>query len=288
MWAAENNGYIKKEYGWWWHYTRAQVDVIKRRMNNNRRFSQEYELEFATSGRSVFDQAYVRKQRKNILKVGDPVPGEDYKVEEVDGLRIYRRPRAGEVFVAGADVAEGVAGGDYSVAQFFNRETGEEVGFYRGLISPDRFGEKLDQWGRKFNNATLAVEINNHGGTTMTILKQKAYPCLYYRPKRQDTISDQQSDRLGWLESSVTRPLLLDDIGRVLNEESMTIHSKETLDEMMTFVYNNNNDATAQSGFHDDTIFAFGCAIQAFKVVSFKPLEQIDYSKYIPHGIGNK
>ena len=104
-------------------------------MNNPRKFAQNYSLEFLTSGRSVFDAETLRKQRKNILKVGDVVKlhdGTEHIVREEEGFRIYKPPRRDGVYVLGNDNAEGVIGGDYSVITIFDRSNGEEVGFWRG------------------------------------------------------------------------------------------------------------------------------------------------------------
>jgi hypothetical protein len=59
-------------------------------------------------------------------------------------------------------VSEGIELGDYSVATVWNRTTGEEVAFYRGLMAPDKFAELLNKLGRKYNNALMVVEVNNH------------------------------------------------------------------------------------------------------------------------------
>ena len=160
MWMADN-GYAKREYGWWWHYSQEEVDQIAQRLNNPMKFAREYSLEFMSSGRSVFDIMTIKRQRKNVLEVGDK-NDKDELVTEEDGFRTYRKPEDGKTYVVGADVAEGVVGGDFSSAVIFDRATGEEVAFYRGLIAPDRFAQKLDIWGRKYNNALMVFEVNSH------------------------------------------------------------------------------------------------------------------------------
>ena len=279
LWVSDND-YIKKEYGWWWGYTKKEIEIIRKRMNNPMRFAAEYELEFLTSGRAVFDQLMVKKMRKNILKVGDKHPVTGDIVEEIDGLRIYRKVKPDDLIVCGGDVSEGVMGGNYSVAIFFDRKTGEEVAFYRGLIAPDRFGDKLDQWGRIFNNALMTIEVNNHGLTTLTVLKQKLYPCIYFRPTKLETTAEVYADKMGWKTNKLTRPLLIDEFSQAVRDGLINIHSKEVLDEMTTFVYDANNDMVPQPGFFDDGIFAAGIGYQGFKIIfDTKDLGQIDISK---------
>lgn len=285
MWMADND-YAKRAYGWWWHYTEEEIDVIRRRINDPMRFAQEYELEFLAAGRSVFDQMVLKKAQFNILNVGDAVKYEDgstHFVREVEhGLRIYKEPRPGRIYMAGADVAEGVAGGDYSVCTIFDRETGEEVAFYRGYLPPDVFGARLNVWGRMYNNALMAVEINNHGLTTITTLKNLLYPQLYFRPAKFDSMGSPWSDRIGWKTTKVTRPLLIDDLAEAMRGSDIMIHSKETLAEMITFVYDDHGNMVPQGGFHDDCIFATGICFQGFKVLYDKPLDQISYEDHLP------
>jgi len=130
----------------------------------------------------------------------------------------------------------------------------------------------------------MVVEINNHGLTTLTILKQLMYPSLYFRPSKFDTMAQSWSEKLGWRTTKVTRPLLIDDFAQAIREHSITIHSKELFDEMMTFIYDRNNNMVPAEGFHDDTIFAAGIGFQGFKVLYDKPLTQIKYQDYMPQG----
>jgi len=281
MWMSEND-YDKREYGWWWGYTKDEIEIIKRRMNNPMKFAQEYGLEFLASGRSVFDMNVIVEQRKNVLSVGDEVPGSEKKVYEKDGLRIYRDPEPGKFYIVGVDVSEGVEGGDYSTAVIWNRSNGEEVAMFKGLLPPDILGDKLNKWGRLYNNALMVVEINNHGLTTVTILKQLIYPNLYFRPAKFETLGQTTSDKMGWKTNKVTRPLLIDDLAQAVRDKVLTIHSKEMLDEMSVMIYDDAGNITTQEGFHDDMVFAAGIGFQGFKVLYDKPLDQLDYGNWLP------
>lgn len=283
--CMSENGYVKKEYGWWWHYKEEEIEKIRIRMNNPQKFAQEYSLEFLASGRPVFEPLAIKRQRNNILKVGDiykDANGTERRVFEDDGLRIYKEPESDGMYIVGVDTSEGVEGGDYATAVFLNRKTGEEVAFFRGHISPDKFGEKLNKWGRKFNNALMVVEINNHGLTVVTILRQLMYPSLYFRPTQFEKMGTGWSDKIGWKTTKVTRPLLLDDLAQAIRDDILIIHSKEILDEMTVFVYDKNNNPNAPSGYHDDGIFGIGVAFQGFKVLWSGPLTQVDYNQHLP------
>jgi hypothetical protein len=195
---------------------------------------------------------------------------------------IFKDPVPRAIYVMGVDTSEGVTGGDYSVATIFDRVTGEEVAFYRFLIAPDKFGAVLDKMGRKYNNAFMVVESNNHGLTVLTILKQMLYPAIYFRPTKFDALASSWSDKMGWKTTVMTRPLLIDDLNQVVRDGHITIHSKATLDEMTVFVYDKSNAMVPQQGFHDDCIFATGVAFQGFKVLMDRPVSQIEYEDHLP------
>lgn len=285
MWVSDND-YIKKEYGWWWNYSEEEIEIIRRRMNNPRKFNNNYALEFLISGRAVFTEEAISLQRKNILKVGDIVKlsdGSEHMVREEEGFRMYKPPEIGHFYAVGADCSEGVTGGDYSVAVILDRTTGEEVGFWRGLIAPDKFGKVLNKWGREYNNALMVVEAEAHGNVVINILKQLLYPSLYFRPARFDTIGNPFSDKLGWKTTKLTRPILLDEMEQATREKTITLHSKETVDEMTVFIFNDANQMQAMESYHDDAIFATAIALQGFKVLSGQKMDQIDERKYLPN-----
>lgn len=280
MWTSDDNDYVKKEYGWWCGYTAEEFEIIKKRKNNPMKVAQEYECAFLSSGRSVFNQIMLRELRKNVLEVGD-VNG-DFTVREEDDWVIYSEPKKDKLYVCGVDISEGIQGGDNSVAVIFDRMTGEEVAKFKGLVAPDLLANKLDKMGRKYNNALMVLEINNHGLTTMTVMKQLIYPSLYYRPSRYETISSRISDKIGWQTNKKTRPILIDDFNQAVRDNEVLIHSKDILDEMTVFVYDENNDMVPQPGFHDDCVFSAAIAWQGFKVLYDKPLTQLDYADHMP------
>lgn len=285
MWFAEDNGYTKKEYGWWWVYSEEEIEQIRKRTNNPMKFAQEYELEFLTSGRNVFEPEVVKRMRESIWPVGHEYEFEGKKLQVYNtenGLRVYKDPVPGTTYVAGVDVAEGVTGGDYSTCVIWDRQTGEEVAFYRGHLPADKFAERLNGWGRMYNNALMVVEINNHGLTTITALRNLIYPQLYFRPAKFDTMGTKWTDRLGWKTTKVTRPLMIDDLADAMRSQLLTFHTKETMDEMLTFVYDDGNNMVSQHGFHDDCIFASAIGYQGFKVMYSGKLEQVNYEDHLP------
>ena len=203
-------------------------------------------------------------------------------MEEDEDWIVYRKTEPGEIYVISADIAEGLRGGDYSVATIFNRRTGEEVAFFRKQLPPDIFGEILDKWGRRYNNALMIPESNNHGIATIGILKKLSYPSLYFRPSKVETISLVFTDRIGWRTTGANRGWLIDDFIKALREDGMIVHSKILADEISVFNYDDNGNMQPVSGHHDDSIFAAAIANQGFKVLYTGELSQIDETKHLP------
>ena len=90
-------------------------------------FRQEYPSEpeeaFLTTGRPVFNPEQLQKM---LPEARDPLErlaleGDEWLNNTRGELTMYRRHDAGEQYVIGADVAMGVNGGDWSVAQVWTR-----------------------------------------------------------------------------------------------------------------------------------------------------------------------
>jgi hypothetical protein len=75
---------------------------------------------------------------------------------------------------------------------------------------------------------------------------------------------------------------MIDDLNEALLEGSIKIHTEKTVDEMLTYAYNDNGEAGSQSGFHDDCIMASAVCLQGFKIMFKGKLEQLDETKHMP------
>ncbi|MFA5376194.1 MAG: hypothetical protein WC455_10665 [Dehalococcoidia bacterium] len=293
MWTDDDNGFVKLELGWWWEYTQEQMEAKRKEYSgDDARFRREFCMEFGVEGGLVFDKKIISQQRrgqldlgmKNHYMIGDvkhPATHE-YEVHEEDRMIQYQPPIPGRTYVMGADVAQGISGGDYSTMTMFDRLTGEQVAFFRGKVDPDHFGEMLDRWGRKYNFALIVFEVNNHGNSVLTILKQKAYPNVYYRIGRYDVAGMDMTSRMGFITNEQTRGMLINDFRKCARDMSIIIRSKDILNEMMTFVWKANGKGEAASGCHDDSVMSAMLAVQGFsQTVGDYDLSQPDISQFI-------
>ncbi len=252
--------------------------IRKRKTIGQRRFAQEYGLEFLTSGNTVFDPNVIKRNEGNVLK-----NEKDFTYDNL--LRIYQHPQPGHSYVVGVDPAGGIMGADYTAVVILDKINGEEVAFYRGIIPPDLLSYKLKEWGKTYNDAMIAVESNNHGLTTLTKLRDIEYYNIYYR-RTFDAKFNSWTNKIGWLTNVKTKPLMIDEFNASLRKGEIIIRSQEILSECLTFQYTDTGKMEAAQGFHDDCIMAASIAWQAIKYVPLREnLEQIDYTELLAGGI---
>jgi hypothetical protein len=239
------------------------------------RFRQEYPEDdvtcFLASGRCCFDASALLAAQARIAAETAPEMLATLNDARGQGIGVaparlsaWKRPEKGRLYVVGADVGEGLAGGDASCACVLDRETGEQVAELHGRIPPDRFGHLLDALGLFYNLATLAVERNNHGHSTLNTLRNVCrYPRLYYHVRYDQT--GRGKPMLGWPTDHATKPILVDDLAAAIAGGHLLIHSPDLIDECLTFVTTDSGSQEAQEGKFDDRVMAAGIAWQARK-----------------------
>lgn len=215
-------------------------------------FTQEYPEDdtscFIHSGRNVVDQELFTSL---INETKPPIEVIESSVE------IYHKRDLKKNYVIGADVAQGI-GADYSTASVICIEDLEEVAFFRGKLSPYLFAKKLNAIAHFFSNAhkipLLAVEINNHGHAVLLELKENIlYRNLYHKEGKED--------EPGWLSTSVTRPMMIDQLIESISSRYIKLNSKETLKEMRMLI-EDRGKIQAPAGKNDDCVIAAGIAVQ--------------------------
>ena len=234
-------------------------------------FMQEYpstpEEAFISTGRPRFSlkalkkyQTITRKpNRRGYLTVDSN--GEIVFLDDPKGyLSIWKEPEPDAFYCIGADVAEGLAHGDYNCAVVGDSNF-DIVAMWHGHIDPDLFGIELIKLAKYYNEAYLGVERNNHGLTTLTTIKREEYWNLYFT-KQHDKISDSVTQKLGWETNGRTKPLMIDKLAEFVREMHLGIYSDLIISEMFTYVIEDNGKTNAQSGCHDDTVMATGIMLQ--------------------------
>ncbi len=252
-------------------------------------FRQEYPANdtecFLTSGRPVFNSQVLQamlEASKPPKIIGNMVEenGRVKFVKQDKGyLSVWQEPEEGHNYIISADVAEGLARGDYSVADVIDRQTLEQVAQWHGHIDPDLFGAELDKLARYYFRAFVVPEVNNHGLTTVTALK-KLYRNIYRR-RTVDRITNKARQEYGWRTDSRTKPLAIDKAAEHIRERTAKINCRETIEECLTFIRNDKGGMEAQEGCHDDRVMALAIGLYAaFEIpYSEESLEDIELER---------
>jgi hypothetical protein len=234
---------------------------------------QEYpsnpEEAFIRSGRPVFDldglhNMETSKPSQGYLK--QLISGTNSFIFEKAGgsLNIWHLPVHGCTYTIGADVAEGLARGDYSSAHVIDAKSGVVVAHWHGHIDPDKFGEILYGLGYFYNGALIGVESNNHGLTTLTNLYKANYPNIY-RQRRLNQRNAEASETLGWRTTTLSKPLAIDELNSHIRDGVIGIKCALTIAELKTFVRADNGSTHGSP--HDDRVMSLAIANQMLKFV---------------------
>lgn len=264
-------------------------------------FRQEYpstpDEAFLTTGRPVFDSQQIAELLADIPQSKqDPCPNALYRMsvqQTADGSYELQKDPRGELFVyreldrgdpdsgrppdtyyIGADVAMGVRGGDYSVAQILDSKK-RQVAVWRGHIHPDFFANVLETLGHYYNFARIVVESNNHGILTCTRLgKDLGYP-NFYTETVYDKVEDKETINLGFRTTAKSKPLIIDQLRATMREQELLPVDRTTLRELQTYIVNDSGNMEAEEGCFDDTVMSLALANHIHEGV-FTPVESTD------------
>lgn len=230
-------------------------------------FKQEYpctpDEAFLFSGRSfVEEDCLVDAERdcyspavEGSFKDGTVTPHEDgsYKqwIKHIDPEERY---------CIGVDVSEGLAHGDYTVAQVLD-SLGRQVASWRLHIDPYELGDQLSHLGKKFNRAYIIPERNNHGLTTIRRMQDLGYPNLYVEHTVDDAYADKMTKRAGFYTSSKTKPLIIDNLAALLRKRDSGIADKELVKELRSYVIDDRGITNAKPGCYDDRVMSYAIAL---------------------------
>jgi hypothetical protein len=214
-------------------------------------FEQEYPEDditcFLSSGETVMDLGKIKKMLDSL---GEPL-------SDNEGVKVYKEYDRTKTYVCGADIAEGIRK-DFSVGVMIEVETRTVVAKIRGQWKPGEFADKLFEFCERYSSAgrgfpILAVERNNHGHAVILKLNEiLGYPALFVNPL---------DERLGWLTSSVTRPIMINALIDWIEDGHLVVNDKEILTECLTLI-DDNGKIEAASGKHDDSFVATAIALQ--------------------------
>lgn len=254
-------------------------DMLKRPENWKRQFVYGVWDESLLADKAVIPVEYLQGQRVFAME----------PIRNFNGVKIFRDVESGHEYQFGFDTSEGI-GLDFNAMSVRDKETGEQVAFWKGQIQPDLFATMIALPTLNYFNCGLAVpEINNTGIAFVNRLKDK-YDNIYKR-KQFDYEQNEETDALGWKTTPGTKPLLVDHYLKLLREGQSKTRSNEVLAEYPTFVYNSDvgkKGMGAKKGFYDDALIAdmLACWEIEPKVFHNRPQVNVNFDNLIGSGRG--
>ena len=198
---------------------------------------------------------------------------EGRRIESLSG-----HPKKDHTYVIGADPSGGT-GNDEAGAQVICLDTLEQVlEFGDKNIDPVEFGYFLTALGKKYNEAFLICESNNHGIATHSILKKGYSLQKIYK----ELIPKGGKIKYGYITNENSKHNLVGKV-KEAQELGLTLYAKGTCDEMKAF--HEDPESGKMGAPSDNKVIALGMAcVGIFKYLHYKKdlTPKLPKSVYIP------
>ena len=180
-------------------------------------------------------------------------------IDDLDGaIKIYEDTKQGIPYVLGGDTAG--EGSDYFTGHIINNASGNQAAVLRQQYDEIDYARQMYCLAKYYNGALVGIEVN-FSTYPMRKFEEWKYPKIYVR-EVQDSFTHKLEKRFGFQTGKITRPLIIANLVTIVKESVHLINDVETLDEMLTFVKNENGRAEAQEGAHDDLLMGLAITYQ--------------------------
>lgn len=164
-------------------------------------------------------------------------------------------------YVIFCDVAGGVGGtanvGDYHAIKVFDHHTRLEVAMHNSRMELQDLPLWLLTLALYYNEARLAVEVNNMGTHIVEVLHHEYRYRRMYRREAVGVVEDQESNLAGWETNKATKPAMEGNFMEVLGSDLCGgIRDPQTARQMQTYIVNEKGVHEAQKGEYDDRLMA--------------------------------
>lgn len=189
----------------------------------------------------IYDNIANKKDITNIKWVDDPT----------GPIKIYREPERGVPYVLGGDTSG--EGSDKNTGTVIDNTDENTVATLEQEKDETSYTIQIYCLGMYYNKALVGLETNFSTYPTQMLAEEYMYPNLYVREKVDD-YTEKKYTSFGFETNKKTRPLILANLQRIINQETSKIKDIEILREALTFIKNEKGRAEAQQGCHDDKI----------------------------------
>lgn len=180
-------------------------------------------------------------------------------------LSVYQIPKVGMRYYIGVDVSEGLGGKhDYSTMFIMDRDGKQVAEFRNNKIKPYLYADVVNAVGRWYNKALLTVEKASGGHSVIERLRYEHHYMNMTKYKTYDEFN-RTVWNVGFSTNNKTKSIAVNDAREWFDKGMVRIVSNGLLEEMKTFVAEENGAFNAVVGSHDDLVSALWLCIQGFK-----------------------
>ena len=166
-------------------------------------------------------------------------------------IKIYQKPKKYYPYVLGGDTAG--EGSDNFTGIIIDNTTDKIVAKLKHEKDETYYTRQIYCLGQYYNWALIGLETNFSTYPTKMLAEEYEYPNLYVREKIDD-FTNKKEKIFGFETNKKSRPLILAELQRIMNEEIEKITDIDILKEALTFIKNEKGRPEAQEGSHDDLI----------------------------------
>lgn len=279
-WLKNAKGLSAEQLYWYWNKYDKHInkDLIK----------QEYpctpQEAFLLSGKNVFATAVILERLAQLSK---PIKT-GYFAYDYDGLKIsnirWVNDRGGYIniyslpdqpafteYCLGGDTAGD--GSDFFTGHVLDAKTGIQVARMKHQFDADQYTRQMYCLGYYYKRALIGIEAN-FDTYPIKELQRLGYPKQYVR-EVQDSYTGKTEKRFGFKTTSLTRSPIISRLVEIVRDHCDTINDRETLEELLQIVRNEEGRIEAPAGGHDDDMMGLAIAHEIRDQVIF-PSEVIE------------
>jgi hypothetical protein len=218
-------------------------------------FPSDPETCFLLSGRTFFSVQRIEELRR--VSIGArPMEIIEVRADGAHGqIRVWEKPSGASRYVLALDPSEGT-GGDPGAGTIREWGSARHCLTIHGQFKPHALAKIAAEWGKKYGQAVVAVERNNHGHAVLQALEREHHYSRIFR---------HYDHKPGWLNNEVTRTKALTELDEGLRSGFWTTRDDAVLSEMRTFITTDNGRVEAARGSHDDLVLVEAIALDVLK-----------------------
>jgi hypothetical protein len=253
----ETNDFVPYEADWSTHPDRDEAWKNTQLRNiGDRRFSQEYAVEFMGSANTLVD-------KDTLVKLSGQLRTDPIAYSGNDRLRIYEKPLDDALYVMGTDPSKGTGEHDACI-QVLRIESISPIKLVQVAVFQDNrtdtyeFANILDGLTKYYPNSYIMCENNGEGSAVIST--------LWWDLENENLVCEgSKATKLGVRATLKTKPIAVLLMKKLLEDGSIELSDTQTIKQLTTFIEKGNNQFSG-NGLPDDLVSALYWAPYIFKM----------------------